>query len=387
MMNSKIQTEIPSSKSLYNRALIVQSFFPDLQLLGHSTCDDVNFAKQALREFSQGVDIHCGEGGTTFRFVCVRVSRKKGTYRIFAKKRLLERPQAGLVALLNQLKTKVTVFPDYYLLECEGWDSLAEVSVDTSESSQYASALMLSSWGLQSDLKVHLMGNKVSEGYFNLTLEMLKKFGLKFLTENNQITIAGNQSLSVSSYRVESDISSAFSVVVFGILSGGVELTNFPFKSQQPDLIFLDIISAMGVKWKKNGDTLVVESCRNLNPIVWDLYNAPDLFPVLSVLCAFAKGESKLFNAPHLVSKESNRILKTSELLEKAGIVTEVLKDGMVIHGASKFAQASFIFDPDSDHRMVMAAKCLTLSGVEIDILNKNVVDKSFPEFWQTVGM
>ena len=86
MMNSKIQTEIPSSKSLYNRALIVQSFFPDLQLLGHSTCDDVNFAKQALREFSQGVDIHCGEGGTTFRFVCVRVSRKKGTYRIFAKK-------------------------------------------------------------------------------------------------------------------------------------------------------------------------------------------------------------------------------------------------------------------------------------------------------------
>lgn len=104
-------------------------------------------------------------------------------------------------------------------------------------------------------------------------------------------------------------------------------------------------------------------------------------------MCAFARGDSKLFNAPHLVAKESNRILKTSELLRNAGVLTEVLKDGMIIHGGLEKTNLSFSFDPDSDHRMVMAASCLTLSGAKIDILNKNVVDKSFPEFWQTVGM
>lgn len=387
IINEKIKTEIPASKSLYNRALIVQSFFSQLELLGNSTCDDVVFAKKALSEFNQGKDIYCGEGGTTFRFICVRVSRQKGSYRIFAKKRLLERPQKGLIDLLNQLNTKVTVFSDHYLLECEGWDSLFEVKVDTSESSQYASALMLSSWNLKQDLKIKLQGTKVSEAYFNLTLEMLRQFGLQFDLQDNQINIPAHQQLTVSSYRVESDVSSAFSIVAFGILANGVELVNFPFESRQPDLVFLDIISAMGVQWEQKGNSLVVQPSRNLKAIAWDLFNSPDLFPVLSVLCAFAKGDSKLFNAPHLVAKESNRILKTSELLGNVGVLTEVLKDGMIIHGGLEKANLSFSFDPDSDHRMVMAAKCLTLSGAKIDILNRNVVDKSFPEFWQTVGM
>ncbi len=387
IINEKIKTEIPASKSLYNRALIVQSFFSQLELLGNSTCDDVVFAKKALSEFNQGKDIYCGEGGTTFRFICVRVSRQKGSYRIFAKKRLLERPQKGLIGLLTQLNTKVTVFSDHYLLECQGWDVLPEVIVDTSESSQYASALMLSSWNLKQDLKVKLQGTKVSEAYFNLTLEMLRQFGLQFDLQDNQINIPAHQQLTVSSYRVESDVSSAFSVVAFGILSNGVELVNFPYESRQPDLVFLDIISAMGVRWERKENTLIVQPSRSLRPIEWDLFNSPDLFPVLSVLCAFARGDSKLFNAPHLVAKESNRILKTSELLRNAGVLTEVLKDGMIIHGGLEKTNLSFSFDPDSDHRMVMAASCLTLSGAKIDILNKNVVDKSFPEFWQTVGM
>lgn len=381
-----IKTEIPASKSLFNRALIVQSFFSNLKLLGQSSCDDVKFAQSALMQFQNGQDIYCGEGGTTFRFLCVRVSRQKGKYRIFAKSRLLERPQQGLVDLLKKLNCEVTVHVDHFELICSGWGDLSAVQVDTSESSQYATALVLSAWLLPQDLKIELIGKKVSEGYFSMTLELVKELGMNFQIQGNEVLIPAGQVCQLCEYRVESDVSSAFSVAAFGVLNAGVEFSNFPFNSRQPDLAFLNILKELGVRWDQRQNSLFIPPTENLQGIEVDLFNCPDLFPVLSVLCAFASGTSRLFNAPHLVSKESNRIAKTSELLENSGIRTEQKNDGMLIFGGEQAVRGKFVFDPDQDHRMVMAASILKSQGVEIEILHKEAVAKSFPEFFQTIG-
>jgi 3-phosphoshikimate 1-carboxyvinyltransferase len=119
-----------------------------------------------------------------------------------------------------------------------------------------------------------------------------------------------------------------------------------------------------------------------------NLENSPDLFPVLAVLCGLAQGTSKLFGAPHLALKESNRIQKTFELLTKAGIKSQIVDGGLIIEGSNmKIHSKAFSFDPDHDHRMAMAAALLNMVGAKIQILNKEVVNKSFPEFWSIVGV
>jgi 3-phosphoshikimate 1-carboxyvinyltransferase len=124
-----------------------------------------------------------------------------------------------------------------------------------------------------------------------------------------------------------------------------------------------------------------------MNGIHWNLNECPDLFPVLATLCAFAKGPSRLDGAPHLIFKESNRIQKTAELLHYMGVDTKILPDGMEIHPPDHLVvpQTPFEYDTDHDHRLAFAAALLASQKWPIHICHPEVVNKSFPEFWEIV--
>lgn len=115
---------------------------------------------------------------------------------------------------------------------------------------------------------------------------------------------------------------------------------------------------------------------------------SPDLFPVLCALASFAKSPSKFFGAPQLRHKESDRIAKTSELLNLCGVMYQILDDGMIVHPVGlKRPVQDFAFDPADDHRLAMAAALFKLASFPIKILNPHVVQKSYPEFFQHVGL
>lgn len=111
--------------------------------------------------------------------------------------------------------------------------------------------------------------------------------------------------------------------------------------------------------------------------------NTPDLFPVLAVLCARAQGESKLSDLLHLSVKESDRLQNTIHLLERLGRKTTLQGTTLLIEGESAPFEGHGIFDPDQDHRMAMAAQVANLYGTKFEILNPEVVEKSYPQFWQ----
>ena len=167
-------------------------------------------------------------------------------------------------------------------------------------------------------------------------------------------------------------------------MAGEAEIQLFPSVSLQPDFAFIKILRHMGgnVNWK-NGSLCVKRSGSPLKPIDIDLRNSPDLFPVLSVLCALADGGSRLHGAPQLAYKESNRIEKSAELVRRMGRKVETSTDGMVIHGSSEmnFPWRAKI-DPDQDHRIAMAAAVAKAVGAKLEITDPSVVSKSFPEFW-----
>jgi 3-phosphoshikimate 1-carboxyvinyltransferase len=380
--------DIPASKSMMNRALLMQSYSPQIQIHGNSNCDDVRNMKSAMVSFIHKKEMNCGEAGTVIRFMSLRASREKGTFQLTGSPRLLSRPQDDLVYILTQLAVSCQLLPNQIIIQSEGWKKpLVPIQVHRQSSSQFATALLLNSWNLPFDLEFEMKPG-VSEGYWQMSVEMARHFGMIIDHKGDHWRIPAGQKLAPLEFTPEPDYSSAFALAAAGALAGETVINNVTEKSFQPDFRFISVLRQMGVIVEHKPPTLTIRSHLPLKHIDVDLSSCPDLFPVLAVLCAFAKGESWLRGAPQLAFKESDRITKTSELLRLAGFTCSLKSDGLHIVGqADKFRLCSFKFDPDKDHRMAMAAGLLKLKGYDIHIETPQVVSKSFPEFWQALGL
>ena len=404
-----------TSKSWLNRALIIQHFNPDLKLDTTSMADDVLYLKRAiesLRTDEKKNSFDLGMGGTSFRFFVFLISRRKGHWSIRAHSRLLERPQQDLIQILTQLGVKVQSHQNEFQIISEGWLANKKIICSASLSSQFVSGVLLSSWGLEFDFEIEIQKPMTSFGYLQMTIELLREAGMTLVIEETEklflLKIPKNQRITTTNLVSELDVSSAFSLIAAAVINGKVEITNWQKKPKQPDLIFLDFFKQMNISFEIKDNIFSIHKHDKWNAINCHLNSAPDLFPVLAILCAFAQGVSTLSGASQLIYKESNRIKKTQELLDLVGIKSEFLDDGLRIYGqsmklnevldAAKLRSNKDIklcinqdiklsFNPDHDHRMAMAAALLILKGYHIEITNPEVVTKSYPQFWQHIGL
>jgi len=369
-----------------NRARIIESFAPGITLAGRSSCDDVRLMEAALVRLRDGSsEFDCGHAGTVLRFLALRLSRLPGTWVLNGSTRLLNRPQAALVEVLTQLGVHSRSEESRLILESGGWNASA-VQVDGSASSQFLSGLVLNAWDLPAPLTIQLRTPLVSRAYFELTEKMVGYFGMQIDGGEDHWRIEAHQTPRVLPFAVEPDMSSCFAVVACAILGGQAIIENFPRESWQPDAVFRGLLNRMGVDWLQESSTLQVRRSENLAPLNLDVNNCPDLVPVLAVLLARANGESRLTGFEHLVHKESDRLHKAQELVTRLGRQCGLSGREFVIHGRAESFSARGDFDPDEDHRMAMAAQVANWGGASLNILNKDVVNKSFPEFWAIAG-
>lgn len=392
MKKFKFRGTLPASKSIMNRLLILKSYQPELEIIGDSTCDDVQHMQKALQQLDEGMALDCGSAGTTFRFLALRVSRLKGENFLRASPRLLERPHEELLNLLTEFQVTYDMEPEGLFISSGGWrpkdmsGNLVTIAVDSSLSSQFASSVLLNCWGLPFDVKLVLTGSVVSIGYFGMTVEIVKQAGMRVEKKSDfEFLIPANQQITSPQMTVEPDLSSAFAIAALAAVAGEAEIQLFPSVSLQPDFAFVEILRQMDAEIHfKDGSLCVKKPSSPLKAIDVDLKNSPDLFPVLSAVCALADGESRLHGAPQLAVKESNRIEKSAELVRRMGRKVETGEDGMIIHGSSEHRfpwRAKF--DPDQDHRLAMAAAIAMIVGAKIEVTDPDVVKKSYPEFWE----
>ncbi len=393
---------IPASKSLMNRALICKSYDGKLKLLGDSQCDDVLMMKKAIEEFDPSktnIIYNCGAAGTTLRFLALRLSRIPGRHVLKGTKRLMQRPQQDLLDVLKRLGVQSSTTDDSLILESKGWQNLNQpVQVQRSVSSQFASSLILNAWDLETDLTLETLGHPISEGYLEMTLKVVKNLGMQIEErQTNQGTsyriLKQSSVITETPYHVESDLSSAFAIAAYAALNGEALFERFPHPSLQPDAEFVSILQKMGVNIEllpphSQSESpfyqLKIKKSSHFQGIEYPLQSCPDLFPVLAVLCAFAQTPSRLYDAPQLIHKESNRIAKISELLNQLNVSHEVKPDGMIIKPSPMIHQKinPFAYDTDHDHRLAFAAALVQSQAIPIEILHPDVVTKSFPEFW-----
>lgn len=379
---------IPASKSLMNRALIIQSYFPQLELRGASDCDDVNHMRLGLEKLFAGEPIDCGDGGTVLRFLALRASRRPGRHRLKGNHRLMARPQDELLKILAQLGVDAVTEKNELLITSSGWKPQGDTLYAPSHrSSQFVSSVLLNAWELPFELFVSPVGAGVSEGYWRMTQVMATELGMKIDKWDNDFRIPSNQKIQKLELSIEPDMSTAFALAASAAVNGSATLLDFPDQSLQPDYRFVDILQKMGVPVQRDNDRLKIQKASSLCSVAVKLTTSPDLFPVLSALCAMAEGDSELYGAPQLVHKESNRIEKVKELLTITGRTVEAMSDGIRIKGKLEPRKDELVFDPDHDHRLAMAAAVLRLAGLPVRILHPEVVNKSFPGFWQAVGL
>ena len=379
--------QLPASKSILNRLLVVQSHDSQLQISGDSRCADVQTMRAAVRAFADGAEIPVGEAGTVLRFMALRVARQPGRYRLVGSPRLFARPQQELLKILWQLGAQAQLGVDHLDIESAGWRLQGDtLLVPMSRSSQFASAVLLNSWGLPFDLFVSLGGVKVSEGYWRLSQRLAQDLGMKIDFWDGDFRVPKEQVLRSHWCVAEMDLSSAFAVAAIAAVNGQASLTDFPSRSLQPDGEFVRVLAAMGVPITLLGTTLRVERAPRLTGVAVSLRSSPDLFPVLAALCALAHGDSWLYDAPHLVHKESNRLQVLAEWITQMGRSVETREDGLKITGAVPAVVGPLRLDAEGDHRLAFAAAVWKAAGHAIEILHPEAVDKSFPEFWQILG-
>ena len=195
-MNFRFKGCVSSSKSLMNRALIVQSFFPQMKIEGNSQCEDVKHLKKSLSQTSSGSSgtLYCGSGGTSFRFLLARLSRLKGKFTLQARERLFHRPHGGLIQSLNALGVAVDWKSNHCVeVTSQDWDLRGPVWVPLRPSSQFASALLLSSWMLPQTLELKFEREWNDFSYLKMTVEFVKNLGMEIIEKPKSLVIPQGQ--------------------------------------------------------------------------------------------------------------------------------------------------------------------------------------------------
>lgn len=402
--------EIPSSKSLLNRALILQSFDKHLLINGFSSCDDVLLMKKALQDFSQGVtEFDCGCAGTVLRFLALRVSKKPGTYYLKANPQLLKRPHNELIKLLSQLSCQAVFDKKGLKITSSGWNLMGDgLPISAKQSSQFVSAFLLSAWNLDAPCCISLEDNLFSESYLQMTIHLCQEQGMN-ITYNKkkpyEIYIPKNQKLNAKPITTEPDMSSAFALAAIASVAGYMQVTRFPIESLQGDFFFINFLKEIGVNidiktsdtgasilWVKESSVFNTNFSGHLftkqpaKGFSVSLKSTPDLFPVLAALSCLLTGESVFQDTSHIAYKESNRLVEIKKLLNALGRETELKENAFIVKawtytGASPVLEKPITFDTKEDHRLVMAAYVLKAAGFNIKCSNEAAVSKSFPEF------
>jgi 3-phosphoshikimate 1-carboxyvinyltransferase len=394
--------DAPASKSYAQRAILAATLCNEPSIIkGVGKSEDVeniiNIARQLGAEISGSdslsivgrkqsakLSLNCGESGLGIRMTASVAAAIGGEYIISGTGSILNRPMNVLADILPQLGIEFKSNEGFPPLHINGVLQGGKAVMDGSESSQYLTGLLLALpvAGQHSELHV---SNLVSTPYVQMTLDLLDQFGIQIEHDNYEVfKIRGNQKYAACEYRVEGDWSGAAFWVVYGAINGPIEINGLNKDSLQADIRILNAISAAGGNYHWNDNVLFVDKAP-INTFEFDATNCPDLFPILVVLAAAAQGISTIKGISRLTHKESNRAVALQKEFSKLGLKIELENDNMIIQGTA--ALNSNATKSHNDHRIAMAlAVAATLTEEGINITEAEAVNKSYPEFWETIN-
>ncbi len=387
----KTTIQLPASKSISNRALIINALArgttPPCNL---SDCDDTLVMIKALAENNETIDIMAA--GTAMRFLTAYLSTVQGTHILTGTERMQQRPIQILVNALRELGAQIEYagkegFPP---LRIHGTELKGnELTLKGNVSSQYISALLMIGPVLKNGLRLHLTGEIISLPYINLTLQLMKEFGAKAAwTSGNSIEVAPQPYTPVS-FMVESDWSAASYWYQIAALSeqAEIELMGLFRNSYQGDSRGAEVFSRLGITTEFTHEgVLLKKSNRLVEQLNEDFVDIPDLAQTFAVTCCLLGIPFRFTGLQSLKIKETDRIFALKTELRKLGYLLQDVQDSILIWDGERCQpEAQPVIQTYEDHRMAMAFAPAALRFPEMRIAEPQVVTKSYPTYWENL--
>lgn len=431
---------MPVSKSFAQRAIVAAALAEgESHLKGYTPCGDNEAALEVARNLGAEVKVeddeltikgisasasclpqdiktfHVGESGLMTRMMIPLVAQmSKGEITLTGEKTLLERPLTGAKEIMEAVGAQIRPADGAeegvikVPLTVKGPLKPGRAEVSGKHGSQLISGLLMALPFADRNSSLIVREPK-SIPYMFITLEVLKKFGIKtgnemfggrdFLESDGDwslctemlFKVRGGQKYKAVDMDLEGDWSAAANFLVAGAVFGKVEVAGLDTTSLQADLSIMDILMDAGASLSQmDGDKGNITAQRApLTAFRTDASNCPDLFPIVAVLAAFCQGTSRIAGVGRLANKESDRAAAIMGMLTKMGVQAVIEGDEMVVEGhtlAKRILEGRMLkggrFTSCHDHRMVMALKVASLgaeSPIEID--DEDCVAKSFPQF------
>jgi len=352
----------PPSKSVSHRALICAALAGGGKVLNPLSSDDIRATTAALEQLNADcADIDCGESGSTLRFL-IPIFAARGITAMFRGEGGL--PRRPVTPFLEELPKHGVVFESAEMpYVISGKLAPGEYSVSGEISSQFMTGLLLALPLLDGDSKITMTGPMRSKPYIDITVDVMRNFGVTVNETSRGYYIKGGQSYAKRDFTVEADASQAAFFAVANKLGSDIEIQGLNPNSLQGDREIFDIV-------------------KRAPPYNIDASDIPDLVPVLTVMCALTAGEHRIRNCSRLRLKECDRLTAISTELNKLGARVNIAEnDDLTVLGVKRLTGGEC--SSWNDHRIAMslavaAAKCAS----PLVIKNAECVKKSYENFF-----
>ncbi|MBC7617322.1 MAG: 3-phosphoshikimate 1-carboxyvinyltransferase [Pedobacter sp.] len=396
-----INTEIKltGSKSECNRALIISALSN-----GSVSVENLSFAAdtitldkvlKVLSTESEALNaklIDIGPAGTAMRFLTAFLTNQTGKFVLTGTERMKQRPIAVLVEALKSIGADISYeenigFPP---LQISGpfIQTSASVKIKGDISSQYISALLMIAPTLPLGLTLTIEGELTSKPYVEMTLAMLANTGIGHEWNENIITIKP-QAFNTSKLYVEPDWSAASYWYAIAALAdeASIFLAGLNGYSLQGDSKITEIMANFGITSQfKEGGVYLKKEPKKLERKIFDLKDCPDLAQTVIVVCAALGHDCTFTGLETLKIKETNRVLALQTELAKIGVKLIEKNFSYKLDCSELYFPDQLFINTYEDHRMAMAFAPLALKINTLEIQEKQVVEKSYPYFWNDLA-
>lgn len=405
------EVTIPGSKSLSNRILLLAALARGETLVRNVLqSDDISRMQEALAALGVGMtetgtneyriagnagafvhrgpalNLFLGNAGTAMRPLTAILCAGAGSFHLSGDPRMHERPIAHLIDGLKQLGARVSYlknegFPPL-VIEAAGLTG-AEVSVDGSISSQFLTALLMAAPLAVGDTRLTVVGELVSRPYIDLTIAVLKKFGVIVREPSTNVfeVSGGTGYQAAGAVMVEGDASSASYFLAAAAIKGGtVRVHGVGSDSVQGDAKFAEFLGRMGAQVTFGRDFIEV-SRGHLRGIDADFNEIPDAAMTIAVAALFAEGRTVIRNIYNWRVKETDRLSAMAAELRKVGATVEEGHDFIGIDPPAQLRSATI--DTYDDHRIAMCFSLASLGTAAITINDPGCTAKTFPGYFK----
>lgn len=388
----------PASKSDAHRSLILAALCEQpTTIRGNGYAEDIQTTLRCIESLGAHVahspggytvcrgprreeaTLDCGESGSTLRFLLPVAAQVCDLTHFTGEGRLPMRPLAELIRCMEAHGARFDA--DRLPLTVSGGLLPGVYELPGHISSQYVSGLLMALPLCEGDSEIRLTSPLESVGYVDMTLASMKRFSVEATRSDTGFLIPGGRHYrSPGALDVEGDWSGAAFFLAAGALGGAVTVRGLANESLQKDRGIVDCLRLFGANVAETAGCVSVTP-GTLRGIEVDVSDMPDIAPILAVVAAFARGETRITGAARLSLKESDRLASVCAMLRALGGEAEELPGAMVIRGKTKLAGG--VADSFLDHRIAMAAAIASIGcTAEVCILGAECCAKSYPAFF-----